>query len=704
MRSSGTLPDRVLVHCVPSAHDGREETLTIPIKNGYAANWKIRDLLAKVRSRVRHVPPLDLQEIENADEGDKLGVAGTLHEDDLLSDVLREGEWLLCSPDSAGRQKRHAEQARRAAQPFGVNDVLCEDSYTMAEPVERALQDRYFMAEPVESFSCGLPDLDTVEASCRNVPSLDDLAMQAAIVLESKEPLFQDLAQHQLALPVGTPEALAEPVEPAPRVVDYEMMDNQAEPEAETAPSLKTRGFRQALLTKEELIEAEEEEEPQEKWETVKAKELELFGEMEETPPPGLSPPFECADDPTSKAPVTVYTARTLWQTMWHDQANTASIPIDDLAEIEGPDPLPAMEEEEAEEAEEAEEKEDSPYVEVEERDEDQEKLNSTEPSQAPAPFSEFSCSTEPSQAPAPFSEFSFNMVPDSADPSVDEVITACPPTEPPPPLPRTAPPSLSSPSVPPPAVAPPSGCPPVMCPTTVAIVAPPIVAPPIVAPSVAPPIVPHPSVAIVPHPSVAPPPVPPPPPRRRPEQLPLHVPPQLIGRPLKRAVEVEPLNGLKRPVEATTNGGSESELKKGKWTPFLRAVYDGDYERTRDLMAQGVDVNETMTGAGQKTAIYYSIVFEHVSILQLLLSAPDIDIHRQMRRGRSSVWTTPLDTAKDTGPGHPVYKAFACRNLFAEKKPLQLTGAPQPAIVAHDHSENRCGYGTTPRRRPDFI
>jgi len=106
-------------------------------------------------------------------------------------------------------------------------------------------------------------------------------------------------------------------------------------------------------------------------------------------------------------------------------------------------------------------------------------------------------------------------------------------------------------------------------------------------------------------------------------------------------------------------------EGREAKWPPLLRAVYEGDLQATEELLRRGADVNCTMSGAGQKTPIYYAIRFEVPHMVRLLLEHPDLDVHREMRSGRGGSWTTPLQAAREAGPSSGVYQAFAEAGLL---------------------------------------
>jgi len=95
--------------------------------------------------------------------------------------------------------------------------------------------------------------------------------------------------------------------------------------------------------------------------------------------------------------------------------------------------------------------------------------------------------------------------------------------------------------------------------------------------------------------------------------------------------------------VSTFPGGLSAVEGREGKWPPLLRAAYEGDVPTARTLLHEGVNINCTMPVAGQKTPIYYAILFENPELVLLLLQHPEIDVNRQMRLGRSGSWTTPL-------------------------------------------------------------
>mmetsp|Transcript_34127 Transcript_34127/g.106182 ORF Transcript_34127/g.106182 Transcript_34127/m.106182 type:complete len:385 (-) Transcript_34127:16-1170(-) len=144
-----------------------------------------------------------------------------------------------------------------------------------------------------------------------------------------------------------------------------------------------------------------------------------------------------------------------------------------------------------------------------------------------------------------------------------------------------------------------------------------------------------------------------------------------------------------------------------GKWPPLLRAVYDGDEQMVKDLLRGGADVNCTMTGAGQKTPIYYAIRFDNAGLVQLLLRQPGVDVHRKMRSGRAGSWTTPLEAAREAGPGTGVHRAFVAHGLLPAaadepaKRDASLGWGALPQLPARRAtyagmtlSARRSGYG----------
>jgi len=113
-------------------------------------------------------------------------------------------------------------------------------------------------------------------------------------------------------------------------------------------------------------------------------------------------------------------------------------------------------------------------------------------------------------------------------------------------------------------------------------------------------------------------------------------------------------------------NGGSDPDLVGGgsqgdpsRWPPLHKAVYDGDYEQVRRLLASGADVNEILVGSGQRTAIYYAMSFNAYEILELLLSQEGIRVDTKMKAGKVGGHLTPLEMAKRDGPHSETYQLF---------------------------------------------
>lgn len=135
----------------------------------------------------------------------------------------------------------------------------------------------------------------------------------------------------------------------------------------------------------------------------------------------------------------------------------------------------------------------------------------------------------------------------------------------------------------------------------------------------------------------------------------------------------------------AEASATEDCEGRAGKWPPLLKAVYDGDLPRVRELLHAGEDVNCTMPGAGQKTPIYYAVRFEHTEIARLLLTIPGIDVHRQMRSGRGGSWTTPIEAAKEGGTTSGIYQVFVDEGLVPGTTPRRRPVADRPYGSAVD-------------------
>merc|ERR1719210_2631370 len=91
----GGLPSRVRVRCVAASglSVGMEEVLIIPVgRQAYALRWTVADLLQAIRKRVRRVPAVDIQELEL-----DIRAGGRMHENDLLEEVLQDGDALRAS-------------------------------------------------------------------------------------------------------------------------------------------------------------------------------------------------------------------------------------------------------------------------------------------------------------------------------------------------------------------------------------------------------------------------------------------------------------------------------------------------------------------------------------------------------------------------------------------------------------------------------
>lgn len=96
---------------------------------------------------------------------------------------------------------------------------------------------------------------------------------------------------------------------------------------------------------------------------------------------------------------------------------------------------------------------------------------------------------------------------------------------------------------------------------------------------------------------------------------------------------------------------------KEGKWSPLLKAAYNGNLARVEEELEMGADVNGVVGGSGGKTAIYYAIRFEHVKVVRRLLQEPDLDVFKEMRGGKG--WTTPIKAAYETGTSSQIWHAF---------------------------------------------